>query len=255
MPTHPSSNTALVQSNAPIDLDILAKYTHANSIRSTEFNGNYLHLIECKEAKQYENFNEALIATEIHLKAKCFIPILDDAGSTDGKIILNPSFEEGVFHPTHFWPPAASDLLIPGLKRLSKQLQVDFAVNVHGTEGKRRREQTKTYYDDQKNQEFFSEKQGEKKKKSSNFTVKPQVELQVVKPQEEVVNQHKELQDIKQHKELSPQFADKALDAINKSHAEAMAAKDKTIEALTAALVTKDELVRAQAALIAALQH
>ena len=78
--------------------------------------------------------------------------------------------------------------------------------------------------------------------------MKPHEELQVVKS-------YKEIQVIKPHKELSPQFADKALDAINKSHAEAMAAKDKTIEALTAALVTKDELVRAQAALIAALQR
>jgi hypothetical protein len=44
-------------------------------------------------------------------------------------------------------------LLIPGLKRLSKQLHVDFAINVHGTDGKRKRQPTRSIYEEAAMQE------------------------------------------------------------------------------------------------------
>lgn len=40
-------------------------------------------------------------------------------------------------------------MLIPGFRRLSNQLRVDFAINVHGAEGKRRREPTRSIYEEE----------------------------------------------------------------------------------------------------------
>lgn len=209
MPATSSSQTALVHSSVALNLDILAKYTGAGSIKSFELSkGTWLYLIECPEAKQYDDFNEALIATEIHLKSKCFLPILDDAGRTDGKIILNPP-QDPSFRPA--WPTSPSELLIPGLKRLSKQLQVDFAINVHGSEGSRKREKVRTIYDEE-------DKPVQKKKTTKRARTD-----------------------------------DHALEAMRRSHAEELAAKDRTIHALKTAMAATSELIKSQAALIAKL--
>lgn len=222
MPVDPISKTALIYTSVQLDPRLLSKHTGAEVIRSAKYESGWLHLLECKTPKTYDDLHEALLAIEHHLKAKCFLPVLDDGGRTSGKIVLNPSPD--TFVPTETWrrrPDEDGDLLIPGLRRLSKQLQVDFALNVHGTEGKRRREQPKSIYDEET------------------------APRRATKPRVPPANDE----------DITTSFAEKALDAINRSHAEAMAAKDETIRALTDALVSKEEVLRTQASLIMVLQR
>ena len=133
--------------------------------------------VRCRdhESKQYDEWKRALDAIESHIKSKCFLPILDDEGSTDGKIILNPSRK---FQGTYVWKPT---------ERPSKQHKV-----IHDS----------------------------MPDKPSAVTA----------------------------------FAEKALEAVVKSHAQAIASKDETIRALTSALASRDEIIRVQAALISTLQ-
>jgi hypothetical protein len=226
MPVDSTSTSALAFANVQVDPNILSKYTNAVAIHSAQHNKGWLYRIECRDPRAYDEFNEALTATEIHLKSRCFLPVLDDGGCTNGKIVLNPP--KDAFLPTSVWRQPLStqnenDLLIPGLKRLSKQLKVDFATNVHGSEGKRRREQTRTIYDE-------DAAPGGKKQTKVRAAAKTA-------------------------DEESYSFAEKALDAVNTSHAEVVDAKDETIRALTSALAMKEELVRTQASLITLLQR
>lgn len=232
MPVDSTSTTALAYANIQVNPKVLSSYTKATAIHSTPYDKGWLYLIECSESRAYDEFNEALTATETHLKTQCFLPILDDEGRTNGKIVLNPSVD--TFTATSVWKrpqPREDSLLIPGFKRLSKQLKVDFATNVHSSEGKRKREQTKTIYDeDNTNTTTQGMKKSTKKRQSAT---------------------NSDTMD----EESYTSFAEKALDAVNSSHSAAIAAKDETIQALTSALVLKEELVRTQAALIVMLQR
>jgi hypothetical protein len=130
------SHIALIHSSASIPVELIYRYMGATDIQTTEHKECWAYRIETSTS--YDQLSDALIAIEIHIKARCFIPILDDNGSTNGKIILNPPEKRG-----------PSDLLIPGMKRLSKELEVDFIAPVHGSEGKRKRGLPKTIYDEE----------------------------------------------------------------------------------------------------------
>ena len=108
-----------------------------------------------------------------------FMRVVDDSKTSSGKIMLSNTtylasmmssktgqFRKGVevWRQTSTVPPRKrvtadgvggedSMLLIPGLKRLSKQLHVDFAINVHGTDGKRKRQPTRSIYEEAAMQE------------------------------------------------------------------------------------------------------
>ena len=179
-----------MHSSVSIPIKLIHRYTGATDVQITEHQGYWAYRIET--SKSYDELSDTLIAIEIHIKTRCFIPILDDNGSTNGKISFNPPENKG-----------PSNLLIPGMKRLSKELEVDFKASVYGSEGKRKREQKKTIYENPKRME----------------------------------GKHIKRQD------------PRLLEAVNVLHA-----KDETIKALTNALVSKEELVRTQAALICALQ-
>jgi hypothetical protein len=229
------TESALVCTAAELDPELLARYTGAETIDTTErkqeHGGGWLHWLHFKDKKRsYDELNEALVAIEIHKKARCFLALLDDGGCTGGKIILNPSSFDPDASVKRSWPPGPSDLLIPGMERLSKELKIDFAVNVHNVDGKRRRGQVKTIYDD-------SAEATSQTKAATNIKQSPSKKTKPTpKPQ--------------QH----DMFAEKALDTISQSHKETLQAKEETINALTNALFIKDELVRTQAALINALQ-
>ena len=236
MPVDSTSTTAVAYANVQVDINILSRYTNAVAIHSTPYEKGWLYHIECSEPRTYDEFSEGLTATEIHLKTRCFLPILDDGGCTNGKIILSPPRD------AFMAPHNESNLLIPGLKRLSKQLKVDFASNVHGSEGKRRRERTRTIYDEDASQEpkkqtkarVAAAKLNEDQHSFTEKEAKPIVEYPTPLPYS---------------------FAEKALDAINDSHTQAIAAKDETIRALTGALAMKEDLLHTQASLIALLQR
>jgi hypothetical protein len=246
MPVDSTATTAIAYANTQVDPNILAKYTNAVDIQSTPYDKGWLYHIECRNPRTYDEFSEALTATEIHLKTRCFLPILDDGGSTNGKIILNPPKD------AFMAPRDENDLLIPGLKRLSKQLKVDFATNVHGSEGKRRREKTRTIYDEDVLPET------KKPYKPRVVAAKPHEDTHSFtekKPKERSSPPPTTERAADPINERPYSFAEKALDAINDSHAQAVAAKDETIRALTSALAMKDDLLRTQASLIALLQR
>jgi len=111
MPFVSASKTALIQTNARINLELIAKHTGAVKIRTMKHEGGWMHMIECDRVKDFESFNSALSAIEGELKprSKClFRSILDDGGSTEGKIILSPSFMQN-FKPEETWKKSPSD--------------------------------------------------------------------------------------------------------------------------------------------------
>ena len=117
----------------------------------------WIYKIECQEEKEYDFWNTAMKEAEKETGV-VFLRVLDDDGSTEvcffislmyflskffdlqGKIVLSPT---ACFKNEKTWKKKHNkdaDLLIPGLKRLSKQLHVDFAYNVH--EGGKRMKKT-----------------------------------------------------------------------------------------------------------------
>ncbi len=250
MPTIAASKTALVQSSARIDPELIAKHTGAVQIRFAKNKDNWLYGIECGKIKRFDTFSTALKAIETDTGHR-FMRILDDNGSSDGKIMLDRPFPNSLESET--WRQTGNELLIPGLKRLSKQLKVDFAYNVHDAgDGKRKRETTMpkkiTKPRQQRAEKPKPQQQTEKPKKTNEDQPKQTDESIIVQPNET----------IKQTPEQQPtitSFAQKALEAVTKSHADTIAAKDETIRALTAALVAKDELIDAQAELMRTLQR
>lgn len=198
----------------------MAKYTKANTIEYKALdNGEWLYVLQCKKPKEFAEWADALTATEIHLKKiRCFKPVLDDGNSTDGKVSLNPQFEGG-FKPTGTWRNRRATEKLLSLDRLNRQLRVDFAIDVHGAEGKRRRGKTKTIYDEET----------------------PKATEEAMTDTEEVVASKKGKK--ADAKPKLDSFAEKALDVISKAHADVVAAKDETIKALTTALVAKEELI------------
>lgn len=223
MPSGPASKTALVFTTTQIDPQILSIHSGANVIRTAAYEHGWLHLLECEQPKSYDDLEKALTNIEAELKTKSFLPVLDDSGCTSGKIILNPPLD--TFIPTTTWTrPSESQvdkLLIPGLKRLSKQLKVDFAVNVHGSEGKRKTIQT------------IRERNARPQKMAATKSRTPRSE----------------------DPNPTSSFTEKAFDAVKLLHTEAIQSKDETIRALTNALATKEEIIRTQASLIMVLQH
>ena len=239
------ADAALVHAEVELGAELLMRYTGATTIESAECRsedgGGWLHRLHFSDRpRSYDELSDALVAIEIHKKARCFVALLDDAGCTSGKIMLYPLqsgnlkvHTKGAWKRT--WPPGPSELLIPGLERLSKELRVDFAIDVHsGGEGKRKREPIRTIYDEPTTAP--PQQPPSKKKKKPT----PSASSRQDHPIDSAAG--------------GSVFAEKALDAIRRSHEEAMHAKDETIKALTSALVLKDELIRTQAALIGALQ-
>jgi hypothetical protein len=105
MPFVSASKTALIQTNARINLELIAKHTGAVKIRTMKHEGGWMHMIECDRVKGFDAFSAALSAIENELKprSKClFRSILDDSGSTEGKIVLNPSFIQN-FKSEEIW--------------------------------------------------------------------------------------------------------------------------------------------------------
>ena len=270
----PTSKIALLHTADTIDAQLLACHTNAAKVLSKRHTDNgWLHLIECQEPKTYDELNAALNSIEAQNKKTLFLPILDDGGSTDGRIVLSPSFIDG-FQADETWQQpsssaAISDLLIPGFKRLSKQLKVDFAINVHGSEGKRKREPTRSIYEEataadatllldiaDKKRRKTPAKKACPKTSNTKRAIKRKARSPVASPDiSEIDEDEFGLAPLPTDPQFTAaSFSLKALDAITKAHAEAMASKDDTVKALTNALMAKDELIRTQAALIAMLQ-
>ena len=181
------------------------------------------------------------------------------------------------------------------IKRLNNQLRVDFAVNVHECEGKRKRGPTRSVYEEAAaNFEKEAKERRLKKRKTmakrEGCDIKPRVifasnKAETRKPIRFIIDtppsaeisefgeeegythqytdaDHQNL--LMMHAavslaQLSKQTGDNAtmvtIEAITKAHLATIAAKDEAIQAVNDALAAKEELVKAQAALIMVMQQ
>ncbi len=159
----------------------------------------------------------------------------------------------------------------PSLKRLSSQLRVDFAFNVCGSGGKRKREPTRSIYeeavaDTEKGRRKHAKKmdpENKAKRVNSTKTKKPETsstDQLMMHAAESLAHFSRmaaktEVVEKKITKENVSSVERSMLEALNRAHLDALEAKDEAIKAAIAALAAKEELVKAQAALIAMMQH
>ena len=153
----------------------------------------------------------------------------------------------------------AENLLAPYLRRLNNQLRVDFAVDIHCTEGKRKREPTRSVYEEavMKTKEKTTKGKTTKRrmKKTPSTAEAEKDNMEIMMNAAASLNQLR----IRSTRAESPSvgaettpIAEKT--SIMKSHEEALASKDYIIKSITATLETKDELIRTQSMLISIMQ-
>jgi hypothetical protein len=269
--------------NQHVNACIISRYIEVEEIQHKSIGNNeWLVLLKFgKIEKSYEQIEIALLDIDTALcvnETTLFMQLIDDEGATNGIIMLNPSFDPS-FTPDTVWrsqPTNTSDeMLVPSLRRLSNQLRVDFASNVHGAEGKRRREPTRSIYEEA----AASMKKDMKErmlKRMMKATAKDEVvvmrEFGTKKVHQEDANEEdnqtfsammhaaKSLAQLKtslQTVGVQPEQSvtrKLMIETITNAHNETISAKDEIIKAISATLVVKDELIKAQAALISAMQ-
>jgi hypothetical protein len=168
-----TSTTAIVLARSKVDMHLFGQFVGSEIVVSRKSGSNWLYVLKGDTKKSFHEFEMAINTLESHLRTPhqhepLFLPVLEAEHQTSDRVILGtpglPLLNE-VFdalqasNQTEFWrmnstvPPRKraipdSALLIPGLKRLSKQLRVDFNANVHGGEGKRKREPTRSIYEE-----------------------------------------------------------------------------------------------------------
>lgn len=175
MPSEDTTSTvAIVLARSKVDLQLFGQFVGSEMVIAKKSGSNWLYVLKGDTEKSFHEFETAIDALDSHLRTPqqetIFIPVLEAERQTSDRVILGtpglPLLDE-IFNAlrnqpsdqTELWrmnstvPPRKravpdSALLIPGLKRLSKQLRVDFAVNVHGSEGKRKREPTRSIYEE-----------------------------------------------------------------------------------------------------------
>lgn len=159
----------------------------------------------------------------------------------------------------------------PSIRRLNRQLRVDFATDVRVSVGKRKREPTRSVYEEAAaNMAKDTQKQALKKQAR-------QTQKRIRRKQQRPSSTKSTLQSEDQHQLMlhaaaslaqmsrtgkpavahdKPTASEKTTDFITKAHSDALlAAKDQAIRAANAALAAREELVRVQATLIAIMQQ
>ena len=139
--------------------------------------------------------------------------------------------------------------LLPGLMKLSKQLHVDFSVNIYGDEGKRKRVPVSSIY----REEITTKEQRKKKNGFTRNKSKEKKTQESVKPCPH--HQHRET-----HSEFIPNdvptdaIMTMMLESISTAHAEALSAKKEIIKVMAEshkiAINAKENIIKTQAALI-----
>jgi hypothetical protein len=232
---HALSTVAIVLTRSRVDPSLFGQYVGSETVISKKHREGWLYVLRCETARSFSAYEGAVNELDAHLLASTtqtetfFLPV--DNQTTDtvligvtGSAFLDEIFDRksGLFKKSvSVWrmesmlPPrkrAVDSMLIPGLKRLSRQLHVDFAINIHGSEGKRKRGQPRSIYRDAAMME----------RKPKRAYKKRCVEL-----------------DASEDEPVSSQV----LDIISAAHAAAIASKDELIKSLQAALAAKTELI------------
>jgi hypothetical protein len=262
--------------------------------------------------RSFDEFERAINALDAHIGGKDtnFLPV---SGSPDkvllgvpGSPLLGEILDEStgrlkedqieVWRMKNTVPPrkravhAAAEareeeMLIPGLKRISKQLHVDFAISVHSSgEGKRKRGPTRSIYEEavaavestkggkkkrrkimmmdgkqqkhQKQQRKASSSKamgGERKEEKGDSA-----EISEIDETEFFTQSRKPQQKQPQQKRMSKKMII-MMESVSAAHAAALEAKNEIIRSMmeshASAIQSKDEIIRTQAALIATLKE
>ena len=171
MPSETATSTvAIALTSIAVDPALFGQYVGAETVISKKRTADWLYVLWCSSAKTFSAFEKGVDALDAHHFPQrqgarkgdtLFLPVLGiDSQTTDRVLIgvvgcsfLDEIFDEkaGQFKPcVDVWRAhsAVDTSLIPGMHRLSRQLHVDFAINVHGGEGKRKRQPTRSIYRD-----------------------------------------------------------------------------------------------------------
>ena len=179
-------HSAVVRSNKRIDPSLLGQYTGVETVLyKKEEDGGYTYVLRSETPRTYDTIEASINALDKHLieadkenSQQCesnFIRIIDDSKTSSGKIMLSGnlagimSTKTGKFlKGVEIWRQAATVpprkrvmadeeattttammMIDPVLKRLNKQLHVDFAIEVRrGADEKRKRQPTRSIYEE-----------------------------------------------------------------------------------------------------------
>ena len=189
-----TSNVAIVRTRCYVDAPLFGQYVGSETVISKKYSDGWLYVLKHENAKSFNEFDTAINELDQRLLAESnttesfFIP---DSHTKDkvligvsGSAFLDKIFDQKtkqfrksveVWRMQNIVPPRkrvaqADTSLIPGLEKLSKQLHVDFSINVHGCEGKRKREPTHTIYEDIAKREQKPKRTYKKRSIASNNT-------------------------------------------------------------------------------------
>ena len=302
-----SNPCALVHTKSKINPSLFGQFMSIESIASKAHSPSdgWIYLLKPNATQTYDSLDMALKRIDEHLShtAHTSCSQFHAVGPNGERIMLggcHPLFREivdangelcagvSVWHMNKTLPPrkrpmATIDkenepskpapkpdrqLLIPGFKRLSRQLQVDFSVNVHGSEGKRRREPVRSIYEDAAHERANHKKRVRKVRPPTNdcgdissmdedellHHAETLVSLSSgdASPEKRMTTSKK--QTLSDNASIISSLA-RAMDVVSQAHAHTLGAKDETIKAMDLASKALAETVRTQAALIAQMRR
>ena len=171
--------SAVVRSNKRIDPSLFGQYTGVETVLYKKEDGDgYTYVLRSDTPRTYNTLEASINALDAFLMESDkenspqsnFIRIIDDNQTSSGKIMLSnnltgiTSSKSGkLLKGVEIWRQSATVpprkrvmaeeattvvVLDPVLKRLNKQLRVDFAIEVHGNDGKRKRQPTRSIYEE-----------------------------------------------------------------------------------------------------------
>ena len=265
MPSEQATSTvAIVLSRSKVDAPLFGQYVGSETVISKKHGGGWLYILKSDAARSFDAFEDAVNGLDAHLQmitsqtASFFLPV--DSQTNDkiligvaGSPFMNEIFDKrsGLFKKyVEVWrmqstvPPrkrvvgSPDTLLIPGLKRLSRQLHVDFAINIHGSEGKRKREQRRSVYEE------ASINHAEKLERLRQKRMKLKNDEDTSETSSDYSESDDSIPKTPPKKIPTPQ---KMMDILTTAHAAALASKDDVIKSMleshTAALAAKDALI------------
>ena len=289
------SHTALVHTKCKIEPTMFGQFVGVETVVSKKHRDGWLYLLRSDHTQTYETLEGKLKHLNANISQENLFhvvgprgdiivlggchPLLQELINSNGEFCAGVDVwrtstaplppRKRVVEPEKEDSPSPtktdqSQLLIPGFKRLSRQLQVDFSVNVHGSEGKRRREPVRSIYEEaalEANKKKRVRRQQAKKttqstdNESSDFD-----EDEIMKHAELLASlSGQETPDAKVATKPSYQTPSilsaltRAMDIVTRAHTHTIQAKDDAMRAMETTNRALQETVASQTALIAEL--
>jgi len=297
-----ASHTALVYTNLKVEPTLFGQFVGVETVVSKQRKHGWLYLLRSEHTQTYDDLELKLKNLNSYVTTPNSKSIFHVIGAEGDLLVfggshpllqevINPTsgeFCEGVdvWRMAETRPPrkriASSQtpsptkpahkeetpMLIPGFKRLSRQLQVDFSVNVHGGEGKRRREPVRSIYE-----EAAIERANKKKRTRRSYVRKTTAtdndsseyendeitryaemlaSLSVVGEQV-TPDANNQTNPKPSHQDATIRAITKAMKMMTQAHNHTLQSKDDTIKAMETTTKALHETVATQTALIAEL--